>query len=247
LKAVKAIMATYLKNRLRIKTALLAFWAEGAFSSTIIALALSFMVSVKDYHLYYATGVAIFLGMSYGTIIANELGWEKEWELYLLTIPTRRASILLARITAWSLVSLIYAMPPLIALFVFSGLTQAMPAALGLIMALVLSSTIGIIFLTITKIHPLSLTALHAAIMPLVTRFSTATYPRVAAPAYAQPAITLNPLAYIADLVRYLQGFPTYLLVDPGLALTVTVGVLLGMLSIALHLYERRVEGVIAK
>jgi hypothetical protein len=47
--------------------------------------------------------------------------------------------------------------------------------------------------------------------------------------------------------VRYLQGFPTYLLVDPGLALTVTVGVLLGMLSIALHLYERRVEGVIAK
>jgi len=245
--SVLPIMLTYIRNRLRIKTALLAFWAEGAFSSTVIALALGAMSRIPSYSTYYATGVSIYLGISYGTIVANELVWERGWELYLLTVPSPRALVLLARLAAWSLISLVYGLPTLIAVAGLSSPPEALPAALGMAMALALASFLGVSFVTITKLNPLTLMALHAFLMPLITRFSTAIYPRVAAPSYAAPLLALNPLAYIADLVRLLQGFPSSVIGGGPLTLALSLGSLLGLGSLALRLYSRRIEGVAAK
>jgi ABC-type polysaccharide/polyol phosphate export permease len=245
--SVLPIMLTYIRNRLRIKTALFAFWAEGAFSATVIALALGAMSRLSDYSVYYATGVSIYLGVSYGTIVANELVWERGWELYLLTVPAKRAYVLLARLGAWSLISLVYGLPTLLAVAALSSPQEALPAALGMAMALALASFLGVSFVTVTKLNPMTLMALHAFLMPIITRFSTAVYPRTAAPSYALPLVAINPLGYIADLVRFLQGFPPSTIGNGALALALSVGSLLGFGSMALRLYSRRIEGIAAK
>jgi len=241
-----ALMSLYVLNRVKTVKALAAFWIEVGLQAAVYGAALSAIVDVKNYHLYYVTGLAMVSALDVGSWLGYQMAWERFWEQYLLTLPTRHSVLALARILSWSAVSLIYTLP---AVVIAGVLSPAAPLlSMGAIaLSSLMSSSVMTLAVLVVKLNPRKIQLVGGLVMPLITRFTTAYYVRGAAPPYVKVAASLNPHTYLSDAVRYFMGFKDVVTGDPYLMIALALAFTTWLLTTAVVAYGRYVEGVVRK
>jgi ABC-type polysaccharide/polyol phosphate export permease len=207
------------------------------------------VVTLNNYLFYYSSGLLILLSFNVASWAGRrfvESGHEGRLR-YLLSLPLHRNELFLEQILQGIITNLSRVVPPLVLVLLVVG-KFSVPILLSSLFILTVL-TVGIIGLMVSlsviafKSFDIY-SAIVASLSALLLRFSTVNYPIGSMNSQIAGVSRANPLTYGADLFRYFLGFNPSILLDPALAATVVVALLVGTIFVGMFFISRAVEGV---
>ncbi len=226
-------------------------WALFALQMIVFGSLMARLVAgtVQDYLFFYGVGLMVITVFDSGaTVGRNFVEHAHEGELpYFLSLPVSRRGFLAAQALYGVANTMIRVLPPLIGILVFLGRLTVQGVVFALVSLLLLGLGISGIMISMSFIAFKSVdiySAFIAGLSALLVRFSTVFYPLILMPNFYSPVSLLSPLTYGADLTRWFLGFDPQLLLNPVLAATIIIAVVVGTLSLSAGIVDKVIEGV---
>lgn len=205
-----------------------------------------------DYYEFYLLGVFTSLlysvGISRGYNIADE--FDDGIVEYHLSLPIKRSVLAIGRIIGGAITAMLFTLPMYFIILVIVGAIKYVLAVVMSITWMFVFSVSAVAFVVIIVMSAKSTDAtdiLLGAIDAFVIRLSTVFYPLPIimatgiAPYYL--AALLNPISHFADFLRLLF-LPEYIIytISPTAMIVYLVGLGLGLLSVAIEFYVKKLE-----
>ncbi len=226
-------------------------WALFALQAAVFGSLMARLVAgtVQDYLFFYGIGLMVITVFDSGAMVGrNFVEHAHEGELpYFLSLPVSRRGFLAAQALYGVTNTMIRVLPPLIGVLVFLGRVTIQGVVFALVSLLLLGLGISGIMISMSFIAFKSVdiySAFIAGLSALLVRFSTVFYPLILIPNFYSPISFLSPLTYGADLTRWFLGFDPQILLNPALAATVIIAVVVGTLSLSAGIVDKVIEGV---
>jgi ABC-2 type transport system permease protein len=226
---------------------------------TVFGLALSAMVRFRgviaqgiDYYHFYLLGV--YTSMLFSISVSNAYEVAEEFEEgiieYHLSLPIKRSVLTVGRSIGGGLAAFLFTLPmyAMVLALMGGGPPLAVVASLGA--ALVFSvGVVGLVLSIVLSVKSGDATdILFGLIDAIIIRLSTVFYPSVLLARYAPYyyAALANPISHFVDFARTLFFFEEYralALADPLLMISYLLGFAAGLVSAAIYVVERKLEG----
>lgn len=230
-----------------------------ALQVTLFALALSAMVRFRgyvsqslDYYHFYLLGVYTSILFSISTSNAYEVAEEFEEGIieYHLSLPVKRKTLTLGRAVGGGLAGFIFTLPMLAIVLALIGDAPLWAVVASLAAALAFSiGVVGLVLSIVLSVKSGDATdILFGVLDAIIVRLSTIFYPAVVlskvAPYYY--AAIFNPVSHFVDLLRTFFFFEEYRMLavsDPIVMTSYFLGFVAGLVSAAIYVVERKLEG----
>ncbi|MEM1509679.1 MAG: ABC transporter [Thermofilaceae archaeon] len=230
-----------------------------ALQVTLFALALSAMVRFRgyvsqslDYYHFYLLGVYASILFSISTSNAYEVAEEFEEGIieYHLSLPVKRKILTLGRAVGGGLAGFIFTLPMFAIVLVLIGGASPWATATSLVAALAFSiGVVGLVLSMVLSIKSGDATdILFGVLDAIIVRLSTIFYPSIVlskVTPYYYAAIS-NPMSHFVDLLRTFFFFEEYRVLavsDPVVMASYLIGFVAGLVSAAIYVVERKLEG----
>ncbi|MEM0344615.1 MAG: ABC transporter permease [Thermofilaceae archaeon] len=226
---------------------------------SIFGLALTAMVRFRgiisaqlDYYHFYLLGV--YTSMLFSISVSNAYEVAEEFEEgiieYHLTLPIKRRVLSLGRAVGGGLAAFIFTLPMYAIVLMLLGGGPPEAIAVSLAASAVFSvGTVGLVLSVVLSVKSGDATdILFGIIDAVIVRLSTIFYPAVVlsrvAPYYY--AALVNPLSHLVDLARTFFFFEEYrvlAIASPVTMAAYLLGLAAGLVSLAIYIVERKLEG----
>ncbi|MCX8180337.1 MAG: ABC transporter permease [Thermofilaceae archaeon] len=226
---------------------------------SVFGLALSAMVRFRgvvahsiDYYHFYLFGV--YTSMLFSISVSNAYEVAEEFEEgiieYHLSLPIKRSILSTGRALGGGIAAFIFTLPMYAIVLTLLGWGSPLALFASLIAALIFSvGVVGLVLSIVLSVKSGDATdILFGIIDAIIIRLSTIFYPAVVlakiAPYYY--AALANPISHFVDLLRTLFFFEEYRILavtDPLLMGCYLLGFAAGLVSTAIYIVERKLEG----